>query len=91
MTDLAIDYEKLAGAIAEKLTLSQPGEYTLWDSEQCASYLRQSRRNFVDRTSKHPSFPKPLRTTTTEVKGASKKVCNCWYASEVIAWAAKRR
>lgn len=54
----------------------------LWNSDDCATFLRCSRRQFMERIRPVPSFPKPLYLPTTE--GSSRPL---WHADDVRAWA----
>jgi hypothetical protein len=74
-----IDYKILGAAIAERLTKAPPPEKVIWDSEDCAAYLKCTRKHFTDRTSKLASFPEPVRNLS-----------NRWLMVEVIKWASSR-
>ena len=77
----AIDYDKLADAIAERITAanSVPLELQIWSAERCAEYLNHSDRTFKERISKHHSFPRAVRMPSE--KGLGK--C-CYYAKDII-------
>lgn len=78
-----IDYEKLADAIAKRLSLLPPQETIIWTAEQCAEYFGISKRHFVDRVSKTYDFPTPIRIPME----AGKHCHDRWYANEVQKWA----
>lgn len=77
----AIDYNKLAEAIADKLIPTMADKHTIWSSDDCARYLRIKRRVFTEKTSKLPDFPEPVALTAAGGKS------NRWRALEVIRWA----
>lgn len=81
MTDLNLDYELLAKAIALHMDRHNPTTITLWNVEDCAYYLRQAKTTFRDFTSKHPTFPSPIRVPN--LRGRSSAL---WRAKDVIAW-----
>lgn len=78
----AIDYDKLADAIAQRISTSVPIEVALWDKVECADYLKQAERTFLDKTSKHHTFP----TSINVPNGQGGKAKSSWYAHEVIQW-----
>jgi hypothetical protein len=71
-----IDYNQLGAAIAERLAKSPPPEKIIWDSEDCAHYLKCSRKHFTDRISKMPSFPEPVKHLSCR-----------WLMTDVVKWA----
>jgi hypothetical protein len=85
MTDLSIDYDLLANAIAQRLAVSHPDETTLWNGKDCALYLRQSPTTFRDHTSKQESFPQAIRLPN----GRGQRSNALWRAQDVIKWAVK--
>ena len=78
----AIDYNKLAEAIAERLSRQVSVEVALWNVDECADYLKQARRTFSNKTSKNHSFPASINVPN----GVGGKSQSCWYAHEVIQW-----
>lgn len=78
----AIDYNKLASAIAERLTPRVPFDRQLWDSEMCAEYFRMSVSNFMQSIACNPSFPKAIRVPSMRGKSSLPR----WKAKEVIGW-----
>lgn len=83
----AIDYDKLADALAERMSKTPPIEKVVWGVKECASYLRVSERHFSDRISKHHKFP---RAITLPIDG-KRRTHPKWFAGEIIAWAEKQR
>lgn len=83
----AIDYDKLADAVATKLAKMPPVEKTVWGVAECASYLRVSDRQFQDRISKHHKFPKAINYPVDGGKRSHPK----WIAGEIMAWAQRQR
>ncbi len=83
-----IDYEKLAGTIAQKLQLFPAPEKILWDATACAHYLSVSERHFVDWLSKQFGFPSPIvfPSRTGGGRGQSR-----WYAIEITNWVHKQK
>jgi hypothetical protein len=77
----AIDYNKLADALASKINQT-PIDLQIWGNQECADYLKQSLRTFRDRTSKHYKFPKPIPFPSEKGRAHGK-----WYAIDVINWA----
>ena len=80
----AIDYDKLADAVAEKINSKPPVpiEVMLWSVDDCSEYLKQARRTFAEKTSKHHTFPLSVNVPN----GVGGKANSCWYAHEVINW-----
>lgn len=81
----AIDYEKLGRKIAVHLNAQAAEE--LWSAEDCAKYIKKSQYVFVDRISKHPSFPTPITLPCAK----KRRTHPIWYSKEVKAWVAKQR
>lgn len=54
----------------------------LWNSDDCATFLRCSRRQFMERIRPVPTFPHPKYLPTIE--GSSRPL---WHAADVRAWA----
>ena len=44
-----IDYDKLADAVAKRLSLLPPPEKIIWDAKRCAEYLGVTEKHFVDK------------------------------------------
>jgi predicted DNA-binding transcriptional regulator AlpA len=84
----AIDYDKLADAVANKLRLLPPFESVLWNAEQCADYLNISESNFSNRISKSTKFPSPSILPSSTGGNGGKKL---WFAHEVTKWSATRK
>lgn len=55
----------------------------LWNSDDCAAFLRCSRRRFMEHIRPLPSFPPPRYLPTVE--GSSRPL---WFPDEVEMWAA---
>jgi hypothetical protein len=85
MTDLSIDYEALANAIAQRMTINNPDDTTLWNGKDCAFYLRQAYVTFRDHTSKQETFPQAIRLPN----GRGTRSNALWRAQDVIKWAQK--
>lgn len=81
-----IDYEKLANAIALRLSSMPPPEKVIWDSKQCADYLCMSERHFIDKISKFSGFPTPIILPSEKGKGHPR-----WFAQEVQECVAKHK
>lgn len=82
-----IDYEKLAEAIAHKLSLLPPPDKIIWTAEQCADYLGVGRRHFVDRVSKQWGFPAAIKLPTdTGSRGHDR-----WYAADIQNWVSQHK
>lgn len=82
MEAITFDYDKLADALAKRLKKQVPIEVALWDKADCADYLKQSQRTFLDKTSKNHTFPASINVPN----GVGGKSQSCWYAHEVIKW-----
>lgn len=84
----AIDEEQinqLATTIAHRMHIMQTNE-PLWDAQDCADYMKVSRRHFVDRIANSPGFPKRVQLPTAEGRRGHPR----WFAKEVEAWLKKR-
>lgn len=82
-----IDYDKLANAIAQKLSLLPPPDKIIWNADQCSQYLGISRRHFVDTVSKTFGFPSAIRLPTeTGSRGHDR-----WYAVDIQNWVSKHK
>lgn len=81
--------ELVANKVASQVIarISVPLDKTLWDADQCADYLRQGRRTFIDKTSKHHTFPQAIRVPLSINETTESKARAVWNASEVIDWA----
>lgn len=73
---ISSDLDQLAEKIAIKLSSLPPVEKQVWNTSDCASYLKVSKKHFTDRVSKGNKFPAPIA-------GQAAK----WYAGHVIEWA----
>lgn len=82
MNDQLID--RLDTLISVLTRQSIPKDRALWDSEQAASYLCTSRRNFIEHIACKPDFPRAIRLA--ETKGGLR-----WKAQEVMDWAESRQ
>lgn len=82
MTEQSINVDQLADAIAKKLRLLPPSDKVLWDSKECAEYLRMSEKHFMDRVSKTLKFPKPIKLPSETGRRAHSR----WYALEIMEW-----
>lgn len=84
----AIDEEQinhLATTIAHQMRTMQTDE-PLWDAQDCANYMKVSRRHFVDRIANSPGFPKRVQLPTAEGRRGHPR----WFAKEVVKWLKKR-
>lgn len=63
------------------------GDKEIWDAQDCADYLKCTRKHFSDRISNNHGFPQPLRMPSPEGKNPHRR----WYAKEVIQWAENLR
>ncbi|PZP63446.1 MAG: hypothetical protein DI596_03010, partial [Azospira oryzae] len=59
MTDDIID--RLAKAVAERISRPIPIQVDLWSADEIAAYLKVCRRYVIDRYSKLPDFPPAIR------------------------------
>lgn len=87
MTQITIDIEKLGEVVAKNLPPPVPFDKQLWNSKECAAYLRKSVTVFMQHIAAHPSFPKRIRTPGTR-GGESMPL---WRAAEVAEWAFKHQ
>lgn len=53
----------------------------LWDAQQIAAYLRQSRKTILNHTSKQPGFPSPIVGTRRN---------RLWIAEHVVRFVTRR-
>jgi predicted DNA-binding transcriptional regulator AlpA len=75
MSELELDYDELAKKIAEQLARQARASDIMWNSAECADYLRISRRHFMGRIKTLASFPRSCATG------------GLWLRSEVVRWA----
>ena len=75
MSELELDYDELAKKIAEQLARQARASDIMWNSAECADYLRISRRHFMGRIKTLASFPQSCATG------------GLWLRSEVVRWA----
>lgn len=68
------------------LASGTPLRKILWDSKDCARYLRVSTRHFAEKLSYHHEFPKPVKLPSETGKRGHRR----WYAKEVIQWLERR-
>ncbi|TXF09821.1 helix-turn-helix transcriptional regulator [Pelomicrobium methylotrophicum] len=83
MTDDLID--RLAAAVAERISRPIPIQVDLWSADEIAAYLKVCRRYVIDRYSKLPDFPPAIRLPSAGGRSGHPR----WRASDVIAWAEK--
>lgn len=83
MTDDIID--RLAAAVAERITRPIPIQVELWSADEIAAYLKVCRSYVIDHYSKLPDFPPAIRLPSVGSGSGRPR----WRASEVIAWAEK--
>jgi predicted DNA-binding transcriptional regulator AlpA len=76
--------DRLAQSLASIASNHIPMNQRLWDSNDCAQYLRMEKRTFVQYYAPHPKFPKPIPLDRAEGKGKMR-----WKAQSVIDWALK--
>ncbi len=82
-----IDYDKLADMLAERVSKTPRNAKAIWGPNEAANYLKLARRQFVDRVSKHHSFPASINLPTI----CGRRCYPRWYADDVIKWAAKQQ
>ena len=75
MSELNLAYDELAKKIAEQLARQARASDVMWNSAECADYLRISRRHFMGRIKTLASFPQSCATG------------GLWLRSEVVRWA----
>lgn len=73
--------ERLAEAVAQRMTPSIPLAVDLWDIATIAAYLKREPGTVREQIACLPSFPKAIRLPTS--KGRAQPLYN---AKEVIAW-----
>lgn len=78
--------ERLADAVAQRMTPSIPLAVDLWDIATIAAYLKREPGTVREQMACLPSFPKAIRLPTS--KGRAQPLYN---AKEVIAWAQSYR
>lgn len=78
--------DRLAATIANQMRLAPQNDEPLWDAQDCANYLKVSRRHFVDRVANVPGFPTRVQLPTAEGRRGHPR----WFAKEVIKWLKKR-
>lgn len=78
--------ERLADALAQRMTPSIPLAVDLWDIATIAAYLKREPGTVREQMACLPSFPKAIRLPTS--KGRAQPLYN---AKEVIAWAQSYR
>lgn len=76
----------LTEAISMLATNPVPLDQRLWNADDCAQYLRMEKKTFQNHYAPHPNFPKPFQLARA---GGGGRVL--WRASEVIAWAMKKK
>lgn len=59
----------------------------LWTTEECAQYIRVSRRQFQDRIMVLPDFPKPMRLPTLKGGRGHPR----WKREEILSWTEQQR
>lgn len=75
-------YDKLDKLIS---VLSKPkvaDNKTLWDAQECADYLKLTKKKFMGNVAGRRTFPSPRK-----VGGSENRTNWRWVASDVIAWA----
>lgn len=83
------DIEKLGKAIAWHTTPKVEDHEELWDSDQCAAYLRIGNRDsFTQHTASLPSFPDRIELPSSR---SCKRGNLRWVAAEVKEWALLHR
>lgn len=75
--------DKLARAVAAHLPAQIPVDVALWDSSDCASFMRVSCGHFMQYIAPQPKFPQALRFPKLDGKTGQPR----WKAKEVIEWA----
>lgn len=75
--------ERLAAAVAERVSARIPVEIDLWSAAEIAAYLKMSERQVTERYAPLPDFPKAYRLPTASGGNGHPR----WRAREVIAWA----
>ena len=75
--------ERLAEAVADKITAKFPFDIELWNIERVAEYFHKAVPVAQRSITCHPYFPKPIKT----LKGARP----LYVAKEVVEWAKAQR
>lgn len=82
MTDPEL-IEKLARAVAAHIPAQIPVDIALWDSADCAAFMRISKTHFMQYVAPQPGFPHAIRIPKSDGKTGQPR----WKAKEVIEWA----
>lgn len=62
-----------------------PIEKQCWNADECASYLKMTKKTFLNYYAPHPKFPKAIRPQRMGGNGLP-----LWKATEVIDWLFKQ-
>ena len=82
----AIDYDKLAEAVANKIGRQAPAEAIIWSPEECASHLNKSSRSFSEHLSKQAGFPDAVIVPNGQKNG---RALLGWRMVDIIKWVDK--
>ncbi|MEW6314613.1 MAG: hypothetical protein AB1513_11340 [Pseudomonadota bacterium] len=61
--------DQLAAAVADRVAPAIPIQIALWDSKDCAAYLRCSVSHFMQRIAALPGFPQSIRLPASGAAG----------------------
>lgn len=79
--------EKLEALIGLLMVPKVPANRELWDSAQCAAYLRIKKEKFLRDIACKRTFPKARNIDPDTINATNKR----WIAAEVMAWAEAQR
>ncbi|MEW5710019.1 MAG: hypothetical protein AB1830_14110 [Pseudomonadota bacterium] len=79
--------ERLAEAIAQRVSPPIPLQVDLWSAEEIAAYLKVGRRQVLERYAPLPGFPRAIRLPAPGGGQGHPR----WRAAEVIAWAERHK
>lgn len=79
--------DRLASAVAARISPAISLDVDLWDSEHIGAYLKRDARQVTERYAPLPDFPKAYRLPTPG-GGRGQPL---WRACEIIEWAEKYR
>lgn len=82
-----IDYDKLADAVAKRLSLLPPPEKIIWDAKRCAEYLGVTEKHFVDKLSKCYGFPTAIQLPSSTGTRGQKR----WHAKDITEWVTNQK
>lgn len=74
--------DQLARAVAAHMPAQMPVDIALWDSADCAAFMRVSINHFRQYIASLPGFPQAIRLPKADGKRGQPR----WKAREVIEW-----